>query len=121
MVDFNNLTSSETDRVKNAVTTSVEEKLGRRHRGVYWTGLSFALSLEATTHRVDGETLYEKQQRVKWRSKNRPSSVVPNYRLRQGIGESVDVGRRLQSQVILSRASITREACLRPCCQCQIN
>ena len=51
MVDFNNLTSSETDQVKNFVNTSVEEELGRRHRGVYWTGLSFAVSLEAKTQR----------------------------------------------------------------------
>ena len=51
MVVFNNLTSSETDQVKHFVTTSVEEELGRRHRGVYWTGLSFAVSLEATTQR----------------------------------------------------------------------
>ena len=62
MVDFNNLTSSETDQVKNVVTTSMEEELGRRHRGVYWTGLSFAVSLEATTQREGGETLYEKHQ-----------------------------------------------------------
>ncbi|KAI0232388.1 hypothetical protein LSAT2_017285 [Lamellibrachia satsuma] len=74
---------SETDQVKNVVTTSVEEELGRRHRGVYWTGLSFAVSLEATTQREGGETLYEKHQRLEWRSKNRPSQVVPYYRLRQ--------------------------------------
>ena len=185
MVDFNNLTSSETDRVIHFVTTSVEEELGRRHRGVYWNGLSFSVSLEAT--------MYETQQRLKWRSKCRPRQVVPNYRLRQvvpnyrlrqvvpnyrfrqvvpnhrlrqvvpnyrlrqvvlnyrlrqvvpnhrlrqvvpnyilrqvvlnyrlrqGIGECADVGKRWQCQMILSRASITREMCLRPCCQCQIN
>ena len=94
MVVFNNLTSSETDQVKHFVTTSVEEELGRRHRGVYWTGLSFAVSLEATTQREGGETLYEKHQRLEWRSTNRPSEVVPKYWLRQWIGEGVDVGRR---------------------------
>ena len=51
MVEFNNLTSSETDRVKNVVTPSVEEELGRQHRGVDWSGLSFAVSLDATTQR----------------------------------------------------------------------
>ena len=72
MVDFNNLTSSETDQVKHFVTTYVEEELGRRHRGVYWTGLSFAVSLEATTQREvekyctrsirDGEALQKQAQ-----------------------------------------------------------
>ena len=52
------------------------------------------MSLEATTQREGGETLYEKHQRLEWRSKNRPSEVVPNYRLRREIGEGVDVGRR---------------------------
>ena len=52
------------------------------------------MSLEATTQRQGGETLYEKDQGLEWRSKYRPNEVVPNYRLRQGIGEGVDVGRR---------------------------